>query len=47
MYPQTNLFKRTDQGEEFKVPLKMPHTEQPLHLKVMLANEFPNVKPGI
>jgi ubiquitin-protein ligase len=47
IYPQTTLFKRTEYGEEFKVPLKMPHTEQPLHIKLILPNDFPNSKPII
>jgi ubiquitin-protein ligase len=47
MYPQTTLFKRTEFGEEFKVPLKMQHTEQPLHIKLILPNDFPNAKPII
>ena len=24
----------------------MPHTDQPLHLKVILPNDFPNIKPA-
>jgi hypothetical protein len=47
MYPQTTLFKRTELGEEYKVPLKMPHTDQPLHVKVILPNDFPNIKPAV
>jgi hypothetical protein len=36
------MMRKGEQAEEYKVPLKMPGTDQALHLKVILGNEFPN-----
>jgi len=41
------LHKKTDLTEEYRVPLKLPVSEQPLFVKLILASDFPLTKPSI
>ena len=46
-YPQTAFHKETANGQEYRVPLQLKCSPQPLFVKVTLGPQFPYVKPII
>ena len=46
-YPQTAFLWETANGQEYRVPLQLKCSPQPLFVKVTLGPQFPSVKPII
>lgn len=45
IYPQMAFHKQSEHGQEWRVPLLLPVSPQPLFIKVTIGPQFPMVKP--